>query len=488
MSEQTGSSVGRPTRRAAPEAPPIEGYEDLVEVGRGGFGIVFRAEQVAFSRTVALKVLTGTYDDAARGRFERECRALGSLSDHPNIVTVFAAGFTSDERPYLAMELLPGGSLSERLAGATMPWEEAAAVGVKIAGALQRAHDSGVLHRDVKPENILMSAYGEPKLADFGIARLEGGYETKSGVITLTFAHAAPELLEGRPPTPASDVYALASSLYALLTGQPPFVTGDGDRDTLPALIARIATMDPPDLRGGGVPDAVCGALERALTKDPDARTPTARAFADELQAAVAGAGVSLPTVVTTGRVPAPPAGRRRAGRGAPRGLGRRAVVIGSALAGLALVAAAVIAVSLSGGGGGGTPAGRARASGAPAMPSTLRGYRKEGSPTTVTQRIFADSPNYIQNFPWTMNSCADGMNTTVWRSLVPDDIVAGGHTDAHGSTTLQISAVKQVTTGTAGLIVGDGCHEPVFFLVRSAAGDTLVDVATTTQHWVAAP
>jgi len=455
----------------------VEGYDGLVEVGRGGFGVVYRAEQTEFRRTVALKVLTGTVDASVRRRFERECQALGSLSDHPNIVTVYAAGFTVDGRPYLAMEFLPGGSLGERLGGSGLPWAEATAIGVKIAGALQRAHDQGVLHRDVKPDNILISGYGEPKLADFGIARLHGGYETRTGIITATFAHAAPELLEGGSPTAASDVYSLTSTLYALITGQPPFVT-DAD-DALPAVITRIATAPPPDLRDRGVPDAVCRALEHGLAKDPSQRTRSARELGEELRAALAASGGAVPDLVV-GAAGRAPAGFRAPGRSRPP---RRVAVLAAALVGVgALVAGAVLALS-SGGSSGGSGH-----SVVPAMPTSLPGYTKDGPPSTVTQRIFADSPGYLDNFPWTMNGCADAMNTTQWRSLVPDDVVAGGHTDVHGSMTLQVKDVKGVTTGRAGLIVGDGCQEPVFFLVRSSAGDTLVDVATTTQHWVAAP
>jgi len=472
------SGARRPeTRRADLPASLVDGYEHLVEVGRGGFGVVYRADQVEFVRAVALKVLTGTVDDSARARFERECQAMGALSDHPNIVTVYAAGTTQDGRPYLAMEYLPGGSLAERLSGRRLPWPEAVTVGVKIAGALQRAHDAGVLHRDVKPENLLVSAYDEPMLADFGIARLHGGYETRSGVITATFAHAAPELLEGRSPTPASDVYSLASTLYSLIAGRPPFVTGDDD--TLPAVIARIATASPPDLRAEGVPDGVASTLERALVKDPEARTASAAAFGRELQEAARAAGVDPPPLVVA---PARGAGDgyRRSRRRA-----RRWVALGTAVVVAGLGVGLALALS---GGDGPTPTTTTTATVVPPMPATLAGYRKSGAPTTGTQRVFSGQAVFIDNFPWTMNGCADAKNTTQWRVLVADDVVAGGQTDQHGSTTLSVGDAKSVTTGRAGLISGDGCQEPVFFFVNSPAGDTLVDVAYTTQHWTAAP
>ena len=478
-SHDPGPPRGATRRTPTPHASLVDGYEDLTEVGRGGFGIVYRATQVEFNRTVAVKVLIGVFDESARGRFERERRALGALSGHPNIVTVYAAGFTSDGRPYIAMEFLPGGTLAERLSGRELSWPEAASIGINIAGALQQAHELGVLHRDVKPENILMSAYGEPKLADFGVARLQGGYETRSGVITATYAHAAPELLDGKPPSPASDVYSLASTVYSLITGRAPFVS-DADDDTLPAVIARIATQPPPDLRAQGVPESVCEALERGLAKDPTQRTASAAEFGHELQAALRAGGHRPEDLVV---LPAPvPSPRGGPGEVAPRRrfVSRRGLVAAAAAV-VIVVAGTTFALTRGSSSNSG-------ANTAPAMPTTLAGFRKNGAPTTTTQRIFSGQPNFIDNFPWTMNGCADATTTTQWRSLVPDDVVEAGRTDMHGSTTLQASQVRGLTSGRSGLITADGCQEPVFFLKSSPTGDTLVDLAITTQRWFPAP
>jgi serine/threonine protein kinase len=480
---------GATRRTESPEPSLVDGYLELREVGRGGFGIVYRALQVEFNRTVALKVLTNVFDDpGARARFERECLAMGSLSGHPNIVTVYAAGYTIDGRPYIAMEFLPGGTLAERLAGRGISWSEAAKIGIKICGALQRAHDSGVLHRDVKPENVLVSAYDEPKLADFGIARLHGGYETRSGIVTATFAHAAPELLEGKPPSAASDVYSLASTLYSLITGHPPFVSED--EDTLPAVIARIATQPPPDLRDRGVPDPICAALEHALAKDPAARTPTASEFGHELQDAVRLVGEDPTDTV----VAAPDGDGQRppsTSRGGIRrlGFGSRRIVIAGIVALALLVGGGVgLALSLGGGSKSTTPTTTSKIPLAPAMPTKLAGYRKDGAPTSSSLRVFSGQPNYIADFPWTMNGCQGAMYTTQWRALTTADLVAAGPTDVHDSTTLTPTAVKGIKTGHAGLITGDSCHEPVFFFASSSSFDTLVDVAVVTQHWTAAP
>ena len=181
----------------------------------GGFGVVYKAHQTGFERTVALKILPiAAADESARDRFERERMAMGALSSHPNIVTVYGSGFTDDQQPYIVMEFMSRGSLGDRLTKqGAMPWNDAVAATIKVAGALDAAHEAGVLHRDIKPENILVSQYGEPKLGDFGIARIEGANQTRSGVITATMAHAPPEIVEGKRPTEASDVYSL---------GRPP--------------------------------------------------------------------------------------------------------------------------------------------------------------------------------------------------------------------------------------------------------------------------
>lgn len=270
----------------------IEGLEDPVEIGVGGFATVFKAYQPAFRRTVAVKVLaTLNLDDAARERFERECQAMGSLSEHPNIVTVYGAGFTTSGRPYLVMAYLPGGSLQERIdeAGA-IPWQDATLYGVHLAGALETAHRAQVVHRDIKPANVLMSTFGDAQLTDFGIARISGGHETRSGVITASMAHAPPEVLDGQRPTISADVYSLGSTIFELIYGQPAFARDD-DESMVP-MLRRILTDPPPDLRQRGVPDQVCQVIERAMAKDPAARQPSAVELGRELQAARRALGV----------------------------------------------------------------------------------------------------------------------------------------------------------------------------------------------------
>jgi serine/threonine-protein kinase PknK len=226
----------------------IAGYEDAVEIGRGGFGVVYRAFRPALSRMEAIKLITVLPGDtAAHRRFVQECRTMGTLSGHPHIVEVYAAGLTDAGLPYLAMAYMTGGSLADRIAReGPLPAAEAGAVGVALASALQAAHAKGILHRDVKPENVLVSAHGEVKLGDFGLARLVDSSASRAGGSLLAFspAHAPPEVIAGRPPTVAGDIYSLGSTLYALLTGQAAFVR-DTDSGIL-AVLARVANDPSP--------------------------------------------------------------------------------------------------------------------------------------------------------------------------------------------------------------------------------------------------
>jgi hypothetical protein len=159
-------------------------------------------------------------------------------------------------------------------------------------------------------------------------------------------------------------------------------------------------------------------------------------------------------------------------------------------LAGVLLVGGGVgLALALSGGSSGQTtPTTGAKIPLAPAMPTKLAGFSKDGAPSSSILRVFSGQPNYIADFPWTMNGCSSGTYTTQWRALTAADLVAAGPTDQHASTTLQSSDVTGATAAHSGLITGDSCHEPVFFFAGSSSVDTLVDVAVVTQHWTAAP
>jgi serine/threonine protein kinase len=271
----------------------LPGLADPIEIGRGGFGVVYKATETDLNRTVAVKILSGNLDDLALQRFDRERRAMGALSGHPNIVPIYRSGLTGDGRPYLVMEYLPGGSLAERLqTSGALPWKDAASIGIRLCAALETAHRAGVLHRDVKPENVFVSGLGAPKLGDFGIARLEGAPQTQSAMITASLAHAAPELIDGKPPSVQSDVYGLASTIVTFITGAPPFSRPTDD--SIVPLLARIATEPLPDLRPRGVPDRLSTVFEKAMAKDPGARYESCALFGRAIQEAQAGVGETV--------------------------------------------------------------------------------------------------------------------------------------------------------------------------------------------------
>jgi len=261
----------------------IPGLGPAEHIGRGGFADVYRAEQLSLRRIVAVKVLRARANDPEIGaRFERECHALGAVSDHPHIVGVHEGGFTRNGRAYLVMEYLPGGSLLDRLSKVgVMPVAEVIDVGIKIGKALAVAHRAGVLHRDVKPGNIMISAYGEPALGDFGIARVEGGHQTSTGVITASFAHAAPEVLEGQVATVAADIYALASTMYQLIDGHAPYYRQTDE--TVWPLMKRILSEPMPSVAKFGVSASFARTFELATARNPALRCASADEFVGEL-------------------------------------------------------------------------------------------------------------------------------------------------------------------------------------------------------------
>ncbi|MDH3681733.1 MAG: protein kinase [Acidimicrobiia bacterium] len=272
------------------EGPSVElgiaGLGPATRIGSGGFADVYRAQQTNLRREVAVKVLRAPANDQqARMRFERECHAVGAVSGHPNIVAVHEGGFTADGRAYLVMEYFPGGSLLDRVVRhGPMSAAETRDIGLKIGRALGVAHDAGVLHRDVKPANILVSAYGEPALADFGIARVEGGQLTATGLVTASFAHAAPEVLEGGSPSAASDIYSLGSTLFELFSGRAPHVR-PGDESAW-ALMRRVVSEVVPDPSGLGMPEPLASTVRRATRRKAADRHPTAGHFVAELEGA----------------------------------------------------------------------------------------------------------------------------------------------------------------------------------------------------------
>ena len=234
-----------------------EGYHDAEPVGRGGFGVVYRCNEPALDRVVAVKVLSSDQDDVDLEQFAREQRAMGRVSGHPNIVPVLHSGLTFTGRPYIVMQYHRRNTLAAWIQD-NGPFElrEALTIGVRLAGALETAHRAGVLHRDIKPANVLLTDYGEPQLSDFGIARIAGSREMAANIVVGSPSYTAPELFEGRPASTAADVYGLAATVFTLLSGDPPFPFKSGEN---PIVFARRVKAGPiPDLRANGVPDPIC--------------------------------------------------------------------------------------------------------------------------------------------------------------------------------------------------------------------------------------
>jgi len=285
----------------------IAGYEDLEEIGRGGYAVVYRAHQAQFGRQVAIKVLTNPgFGETDRARFEREALAMGRLSWHPNIVVVHETGITDTGMPYLVEEFVEGGSLGEKLRREG-PLDPAAAVSdlVQLCAAVHTAHEADLLHRDIKPDNALIDHFGRIKLADFGIAAVTGSTLTATGLVTATIAHAAPEVLNGERATFPSDVYGLGSTLFELLTGAPAFVRAT-DESIVP-LVLRV-TGDPiPDLRAQGIPEPIAAAVEVAMAKDPGERPQSALDYGRLLQSAQQTLGLKVTDLpVRADATPAP--------------------------------------------------------------------------------------------------------------------------------------------------------------------------------------
>lgn len=257
------------------------GFENAEEIGRGGFGVVYRCTQPSLDRIVAVKLLTGQLEEN-RERFFREQRAMGRVTGHPNVVGVLQVGETRAGHPYLVMQYHSQGSLDMRIRhDGPLTVDEVLHLGVKLAGSLETAHRAGILHRDVKPSNILLTDYGEPALTDFGIAHLVGGFETSNGMITGSPAFTAPEVLGGDSASRAADIYGLGATLFCALTGHAAFERREGEQ--MVAQFLRITTQPIPDLRDNGIPGDVCAVVEAMMSHDPRQR-PTAVVLGGQLQ------------------------------------------------------------------------------------------------------------------------------------------------------------------------------------------------------------
>lgn len=256
------------------QAPAIEGFADLVEIGRGGFSVVYAATELAFQRRVAIKVLQGGADETRR--LHRESLALGALSGIPHVITPYSIVRTTDGRPALVLPLFPR-SLASTLRGGSRPAvDDVLRWGTQIATALDAAHARSIHHRDIKPENVLISDAGDAYLADFGIAAVDGLDAATVTVASLSPQHAPPERFLDQDVDPAAgDRYSLASTTYTALSGHAPF--GSAAKGGVLGLMNRVANDAVPPLGGElGRADEV---FAQALAKMPANRHSLAVEF-----------------------------------------------------------------------------------------------------------------------------------------------------------------------------------------------------------------
>jgi len=272
----------------------LAGRYELVElVGTGGMSSVYKAHDRLLERNVALKVLHPHYGDDEEyvERFRREARAVAQMS-HPNIVTVIDRG-EDDGQQYIVFEYVDGENLKQLVErNGPLPARRAVELGIEMGDALAFAHEHGLVHRDVKPQNVLLTPDGEAKVTDFGIARsldVEQGV-TQTGTVLGTSNYLSPEQASGKPVTPATDVYSLGVVLYELLTGEVPF-----PGENFVAVAMKHINEPPPDLaeKRPDVPLRLVAAVQRALEKDPERRFGSMDQFVWELRQCLAEMGAS---------------------------------------------------------------------------------------------------------------------------------------------------------------------------------------------------
>jgi hypothetical protein len=427
----------------------LAGYRVKDVIGIGGMAIVYRAEQVSLGREVALKVLSSNLsdDDAFRERFRREGRSVAAL-DHPNIVPIFDSG-DAEGRLFLAMRLVHGQTLADRMRANHLSAEQTIAILRPIADALDAAHAAGIIHRDIKPQNILISSSGHPYLADFGIAKgaTTAGF-TGTGGFVGSFNYAAPEQILGREVTQAVDVYGLTAVLYQCLTGEVPYprdtesgvlhahvhaplpsipqaqpgaATFNGviDRGLAKAPEARISSTGELIALAAEVVDSLPPHMRRLaptfqVTSEPTAVAPSHRSSADGLEGVADAQTVSLPAsgpVADVGDLTAvdqhrddPVGGRDGGTRGRhwPRVLAAAGVAV--------LVAAGVVVLATSGGG-------NAQARTARSGPLSITYPRGWLARPSRLGSLFADSPIQL----------ADGRVELAAGALVRSAVVPGG-------------------------------------------------------------
>lgn len=280
-----------------PSSPPeLEGYRFVRLLGTGGFSDVFVYEQQLPQRTVAVKVLLADLGPAGIASFTSEANLMARLSTHPYIVTIYGAGLAADGRPYLVMEYCSRPNLAERYKARPLTVDDTLRTGVRLASAIETAHRAGILHRDIKPGNVLTNDYGWPALTDFGIAAaadaapsgVDGGGSdpeaSTGGSVGLSVPWSPPEMFLDEPQHDVrGDVFSLAATLHTVLAGRTPFEVPGGPNSAVD-LMSRIERGQVTPLARPDVPASLAGVLARGMASRREDRYPSALEFGRALQ------------------------------------------------------------------------------------------------------------------------------------------------------------------------------------------------------------
>lgn len=267
----------------------FNGFREIEELDAGPLCLVYKAVERGTERRVTLQVLmVDSASPPISEVLEKNVLGLGDLWSHPNVATFLRSETGDASSPVLVFELCEE-SAATRLRSGPLSIPDVISLGVKVAGALETAHQLGHLHSDVKPKSIYFTAYDQPALADFGHSRLAAASQFTTGVFDFTSSHTPPEVLEGRQPTAQSDIYSLASTMYQLIAGRSPFRSSGEDS---PAAVMMKILRDPPPPLPAGTPDGLAEIITTSLSKDPGDRPSSSAALGHLLNALERGLGL----------------------------------------------------------------------------------------------------------------------------------------------------------------------------------------------------